>query len=67
MQDQVVPYVVLGSFCGFAGVMISPIHICFLLTCQFFKVEMAQAWRRVAWPCMLLALSGVGWFFVLQG
>lgn len=67
MQDQVVPYVVLGSFCGFAGVMISPIHICFLLTCQFFKVEMAQAWRRVALPCVLLALSGVGWFFVLQG
>ncbi len=67
MQSQVVPYIALGSFCGFAGVMISPIHICFLLTCQYFKVEMAQAWRRVVLPSILVALFGIGWFFLLRG
>lgn len=66
MQDQLVPYIVLGSFCGFAGVMISPIHICFILTCEYFKVDLAAAWRRIALPCILLASSGAFWFWILK-
>ncbi len=66
MQDQLIPYIVLGSFCGFAGVMISPIHICFILTCEFFKVDLAAAWRRIALPCVLLLSAGVAWFWILK-
>ncbi|WP_147820923.1 DUF401 family protein [Salidesulfovibrio onnuriiensis] len=66
MQDQLIPYVVLGSFCGFAGVMISPIHICFILTCEYFGVNLAAAWRRVVVPCLLLISCGVAWFWILK-
>lgn len=62
---QLLPHLVLGLFAGFTGVMVSPLHVCFILSCQFFGVDMAQAWRRLLWPCALLLASGVVWFFVL--
>ena len=67
MQDQVVPYLVLASFAGFTGVMISPIHICFLLNCNYFGVDLARAWRRLVAPCLLFALSGCLLFWFLLG
>lgn len=67
MMDQVMPYLVLGQFAGYTGVMVSPIHICFLLTCQHFKVDIGQAWRRLAAPCLLLAAFGLGYFMLLRG
>ncbi|BBD07402.1 DUF401 family protein [Desulfovibrio ferrophilus] len=67
MMDQVIPYLVLGQFAGFAGVMVSPIHICFLLTCQHFKVDIGRAWRRLAVPCFFLTIFGLSYFALLRG
>ena len=64
-NPQLIAYLVLGLFAGFTGVMISPLHVCFILSCQFFGVDMAQAWRRLVIPCALLLCFGIGWFFVL--
>ncbi|GAU08210.1 DUF401 family protein [Desulfoplanes formicivorans] len=66
MQGQMIPYIVLASFAGFTGVMISPIHICFILTCQFFHTELAATWRRLVPPCLLFAFLGTMLFFLLQ-
>ncbi len=60
------PYVVLGLFAGFAGVMVSPIHICFLLTCEFFHTNVARVWPRLLLPCFILFISGMGYFFILS-
>lgn len=66
MQDQTLPYLVLAQFFGFTGVMISPLHICFILTCQFFQVELSRVWRRLVVPCALLAASGSGYFLLIR-
>ncbi len=66
MSDQMLPYMVLGLFTGFAGVMASPLHICFILTCQYFHVDLGRTWRSVALPSLILLLIGVGWFLILQ-
>jgi len=63
--DQLMPHLVLGLFAGFTGVMVSPLHVCFVLSCQFFGVDLAQAWRRLLLPCALLLGCGIAWFFVL--
>lgn len=60
------PYVVLGLFAGLAGVMVSPIHICFILTCEFFHTNLARVWPRLILPCLILFLSGLGYFFILS-
>jgi integral membrane protein (TIGR00529 family) len=64
-NPQLMPHLVLGLFAGFTGVMVSPLHVCFILSCQFFGVDLAEAWRRLLLPCALLLCFGVAWFFVL--
>jgi len=66
MQDQIIPYLILATFAGFTGVMISPIHICFILTCQFFKCDLGRTWRKLIGPCCVFFLAGVAlfWFWL---
>lgn len=67
MEDQIIPYLILGSFSGFTGVMISPIHICFVLTCNYFETDLARAWRRIVAPSICFGMSGVLLFWFLLG
>ena len=64
MQAQTIPYLILATFAGFTGVMISPIHICLILTCQYFECDLARTWRKLVLPCAALMASGVLLFLV---
>lgn len=66
MDAHVIPYLVLASFAGFTGVMISPIHICFVLTCNYFGADVGRTWRRLVAPCCGFALTGGILFFILR-
>lgn len=63
--DHLPAYLTLGLFAGFTGVMISPLHVCFILSCQFFETDLGPAWRRLVMPCLLLLACGVAWFLAL--
>lgn len=65
LGEQLPAWVVLCMFSGFSGIMASPIHICFLLTCQYFGIDLYAAWKRIIIPCALLLTFGVAYFFVL--
>lgn len=65
MSDQMIPYLVLATFCGFTGVMISPIHICFILTCEYFRCDLMRTWRKLIGPCLVFLASGVLLFSIL--
>ena len=65
-NPQLMPHLVLGLFAGFTGVMVSPLHVCFILSCQFFGADFGQTWRRLILPCGILLASGIAWFFVLM-
>ena len=58
MSGQMVPYLILASFSGFTGVMISPIHICFVLTCKFFEANLLKSWRLIAAPSICFGICG---------
>ncbi len=45
---------------GFAGVMLSPTHLCLLLTVQYFKADMAGTYRLLYVPVLLVFLVGLG-------
>jgi uncharacterized protein len=66
LERMIPAYIVLGMFSGFAGVMSSPLHLCFILTCQYFQVDLAQAWRRVLLPCGVLIAAGVAHFLLIR-
>ena len=44
---------------GFAGVMLSPTHLCLLLTIQYFKANMAGTYRLMYLPVLLVFLVGL--------
>jgi integral membrane protein (TIGR00529 family) len=44
---------------GFAGVMLSPTHLCYLLTIKYFKADMAGSYRYLYLPVLLVFLVGL--------
>ncbi len=59
------PATVTFSFAsGFAGVMLSPTHLCLLLTIRYFKADMAGTYRLMYVPVLLVFLVGLArlWF-----
>jgi uncharacterized protein len=53
------PGVITFAFAsGFAGVMLSPTHLCLLLTVQYFKADLAGTYRLMYVPVLLTWLTG---------
>jgi integral membrane protein (TIGR00529 family) len=44
---------------GFAGVMLSPTHLCLLLTVQYFKADLAGTYRLMYLPILLVFAVGL--------
>jgi hypothetical protein len=44
---------------GFAGVMLSPTHLCYLLTLRYFKADMEGSYRYLYLPVLLVFLVGL--------
>jgi hypothetical protein len=65
--ESTIPYVVLALFSGFAGVMASPLHICFVLTCEYFQTSLIRTWLKLLIPTGLFLASGAVYFFALTG
>ena len=45
--------------CGFAGVMLSPTHLCLVLTVRYFKADMAQTYRLLYAPVLIVLSVGL--------
>ena len=59
-------YVMLILVSGFAGVMLSPMHLCFLLTNEYFGVTMGSVYRYLLKPCISLVAAGMVYFWILH-
>ncbi|MDU0458216.1 MAG: DUF401 family protein [Geobacteraceae bacterium] len=44
---------------GFAGVMLSPVHLCYVLTCEYFRADIARVYRRLILPSALVLLAAL--------
>ncbi len=59
------PSVVSFAFAsGFAGVMLSPTHLCFVLTVRYFKADLAATYRLLYAPVLLVFLVGLLGYFL---
>ena len=74
-QPEIVPsHIFLAYLSGFVGVMLSPTHLCLILTVDYFKTDLSSVYRRLAIPISLLTvfayiiyLSPWGDLFVAAG
>jgi len=46
--------VALAFGSGFAGVMLSPVHLCYVLTCEYFQADIAKVYHRLFIPSALV-------------
>jgi len=63
---SLVPYVMLAMTCGFAGVLLSPLHLCLILSNQYFNAEMKRVYRLLWLPCAGLMGVSCLYFFGLK-
>jgi hypothetical protein len=51
---------------GATGVMLSPMHLCFLLTNEYFGVTPGSVYRQLWKPCVALVAAGMVYFWILH-
>ncbi|MGW8161027.1 MAG: DUF401 family protein [Desulfobulbales bacterium] len=57
---------VLAFSMGYAGMMLSPVHLCFLLTVDYFNASFLKVYTYIL-PCVLTVMTfGVMFYFLLQ-
>lgn len=59
-------YIMLGMVCGFAGVLLSPLHLCLILSNEYFHTRLASVYRTLWFPCVALILAAFGYFWLLH-
>lgn len=58
-QPHLVPAILsLGMYAGYAGIMSSPMHICFLMTCKYFHQDPGKLLPRILVPGLMLIPAG---------
>jgi hypothetical protein len=58
LQEYTLPLVVLSLAAGNCGQMISPLHVCLVVTCEFFNAQLPRIWRSLVRPTAALFIGG---------
>jgi hypothetical protein len=66
LEDQMLSYTVLAFCAGYLGVLLSPLHICLVLTCQFFKTGLPALYPRLVVPCSAIGAAGLLSFWIIR-
>ena len=60
-------FIMLALVCGFAGVLLSPLHLCMILSNQYFKADPGRVYQLLWRPCIYLCGAGMAYFWLLHG
>jgi len=60
------PYMILAMVSGFVGVLISPLHLCILLSNEYFETSLFPVYRHLWLPCTALFCSSCLYFWILK-
>ncbi|MDD3471944.1 MAG: DUF401 family protein [Syntrophaceae bacterium] len=55
-DQNMLPYVVLAYGAGFLGMMMSPVHLCFLVTQEYFHTNALDSYRQFWKPALFLMI-----------
>ena len=65
-MNYMAAYMVLAMVCGCAGVMLSPLHLCMLLSNNYFHASQGSFYRQLWLPCTGLVAFGMIYFWGLH-
>ena len=60
------PYLALALVSGFTGVLLSPLHLCLLLSNAYFETSLMPVYRQMTVPLMALLAGGCLYFGILR-
>ena len=60
------PFLILGLVSGFVGVLFSPLHVCLLLSNEYFEAPMDQIYRHLLVPCLAMLVAALLYFQMLR-
>jgi uncharacterized protein len=65
--DQALPSLVSLAFAsGFIGVLLSPVHLCLILTREFFKADISGIYRKTIPACAIVFAVAIAQYFFMQ-
>ena len=64
--DLLLAYMMLGLVSGFVGVLLSPLHLCLVLSNEYFDTRPEPVYRLLTLPCLFLLAGGILYFEVLS-
>lgn len=59
-MDPSAAYVMLAYVAGVIGVMLSPVHLCLVLTVEYFKADFLRSYRPLVAPSLLVLAGAIG-------
>ncbi|HUT62025.1 MAG TPA: DUF401 family protein [Phycisphaerae bacterium] len=65
-EESIRPYVVLAYAFGHLGQMSSPLHVCYIVSNQYFKTPFRAVYRRLVPSLAVMAVLIVGYVLVLR-
>ena len=66
-QSQLMlPYLSLALVSGFTGVLLSPLHLCLLLSNAYFETDLMPVYRQMVLPLLALLAGGCIYFSILR-
>jgi integral membrane protein (TIGR00529 family) len=65
LQEYTLPLVVAAVICGNAGQLLTPLHVCLIVSCEYFKTAFSQVWKRLLGPVAVQITCGVIWALCL--
>jgi len=60
-------YAAVAYSFGYMGMMLSPVHLCFLVTKDYFKASLMRSYRPLILPVVTVLISALILFFLLTG
>lgn len=60
------PYLMLALASGFAGVLVSPLHLCLLLSNQYFSTTLLPVYKLMRVPLLALVAGALAYFELLS-
>lgn len=58
LAPHLLPLIVLALAAGNCGQLLSPLHVCLVVTCEFFTASMPRVWRALLLPALVLFGGG---------
>jgi hypothetical protein len=63
-QPEILPdHILLAYLSGYIGIILSPTHLCLVLTNEYFRSDLWKVYRGFIIPVLLLALAGLALYF----